>query len=77
VSVPLDRSPSTGALEHHLAAAVPAPRAQVDDVVGRSRSASGLCSRQHGVALVAQAQQQVVHPLMSCGCRPMVGSSKT
>jgi hypothetical protein len=32
---------------------------------------------EHGVALVAQLQEQPFIRSMSCGCRPTVGSSNT
>ena len=52
-----------GALEDHLAAPRAGARAEVDHVV-RDRDALGLVlDDQHGVALVAQLEQQVVHPL--------------
>ena len=54
---PLDR-----ALEHHLAAPGPGTRAEVDDVVGDLDHLGLVLDDEHRVALVAQPQQQVVHP---------------
>ena len=55
--------PVDGALEHHLAAAGAGARAEVDDVVGDRDRLRLVLHDEHGVALVAQLQQQVVHPL--------------
>ena len=55
--------PLDGALEHDLAAAGAGARAEVDDVVGDRDRLRLVLDDQHGVALVAQLQQQVVHPL--------------
>ena len=50
------------ALEDHLAARRPGTRAQVDDVVGDGDDLGLVLDDEHRVALVAQAQQQAVHP---------------
>jgi hypothetical protein len=55
---PVDR-----ALEHDLAAGGAGARAEVDDVVGDRHHLRLVLDDEHGVALVAQPQQQVVHPL--------------
>ena len=55
--------PLDGALEHHLPALAPARGPEVDDVVGDRDRLRLVLDDQHGVALVAQLQQQVVHPL--------------
>ena len=55
--------PLDGALEHHLAAGRAGARAEVDDVVGDRDRLRLVLDDEHGVALVAQLQQQVVHPL--------------
>ncbi len=52
-----------GALEDHLAAGGAGAGAEVDDVVGDRDRLGLVLDDQHGVALVAQLQQQVVHPL--------------
>ena len=55
--------PLDGALEHHLAAVGPGAWAEVDDVVGDRDRLRLVLDDEHGVALVAQLQQQLVHPL--------------
>ena len=50
------------ALEHDLAAFGPGARAKVDDVVGRFDDFGLVLDDEHGVALVAEASQQAVHP---------------
>ena len=55
--------PLDGALEHHLAAGGAGAGAEVDDVVGDRDRLRLVLDDQHGVALVAQLQQQLVHPL--------------
>ena len=55
---PLDRP-----LEHHLATGGAGAGAEVDGVVGDLDRLRLVLDDQHGVALVAQLQQQVVHPL--------------
>ena len=55
--------PVDGALEHHLAAGGAGAGAEVDDVVGDRDRLRLVLHDEHGVALVAQPQQQVVHPL--------------
>ena len=52
-----------GALEHHLAAGGAGAGAEVDDVVGDRDRLRLVLHDEHRVALVAQLQQQVVHPL--------------
>ena len=54
--------PLDGALEADRAARGTGAGAEVDDVVG-DRDRLGVLDDQHGVALVAQPPQQVVHPL--------------
>ena len=63
MSVPLARSPSTVPSKHDLAAAGAGARAEVDDVVGDRDRLRLVLDDEHGVALVPQLQQQVVHPL--------------
>ena len=63
VTVPLLRSPSTVPSKHDLAAGGTGARAEVDDVVGDLDRLRLVLHDQHGVALVAQLQQQVVHAL--------------
>ena len=60
--VPLSRGFLHGALETNGAALLPGAGAEVDDVVG-DRDGLGLCSGRHGVALVAQLEEQIVHLL--------------
>ena len=55
--------PLDGALEHHLAAGSAGAGAEIDDVVGDRDRLRLVLHDQHGVALVPQLQQQVVHPL--------------
>jgi hypothetical protein len=62
--------PLDGAFEHHLAALGAGARAEVDDVVGDLDRLRLVLDNQHGVALVAQLQQQVVHPLDVVGVQP-------
>ena len=52
-----------GALEHHLATGRAGAGAEVDDVVGDRDRLRLVLDDEHRVALVAQLQQQVVHPL--------------
>ena len=61
--VPLVAQPLDRALEADRAAAGAGARAEVDDVVGDRDRLGLVLDDEHGVALVAQAQQQVVHPL--------------
>ena len=63
VNVPLARSPSTVPSNTTSPPPVPAPRAEVDDVVGDRDRLRLVLDDEHGVALVAQLQQQVVHAL--------------
>ena len=72
MSVSLARSPSTVPSKHDLAAGGAGARAEVDDVVGDRDRLGLVLDDQHGVALVAQLQQQVVHPLR---CRAGAGRS--
>ena len=55
--------PLDGALEHHMAARRSGAGTEVDDVVGDRDRLRLVLHDQHRVALVAQLQQQVVHPL--------------
>ncbi len=55
--------PVDGALEHHLATRSAGAGAEIDDVVGDRDRLRLVLDDQHGVALVPQLQQQVVHPL--------------
>ena len=63
VSVPLARRSVDRPLEHDLASAGPGERTEVDDVVGDHDGLGLVLDDEHGVALVAELQQQVVHPL--------------
>ena len=54
--------PVDGALEHDLATARARAGAEIDDVVGDVDRLRLVLDDQHGVALVAQLQQRVVHP---------------
>ena len=65
------------AFEDHLAARRAGSWAEVDDVVGDRDRLRLVLDDEHRVALVAQLQQQVVHPLDVVGMQPDVGSSKT
>ena len=51
------------ALEHHLATGSARAGAEVDDVVGDRDRLRIVLHDEHGVALVPQPQQQVIHPL--------------
>ena len=55
--------PLHGALVDHLATGGPGAGPEVDDVVGDRDRVRVVLHDQHGVALVAQLQQQLVHPL--------------
>ena len=66
-----------GAREHDLAARRAGARAEVDDVVGDRDHLGLVLDDEHGVALVAQPLQQLVHPLDVVRVQPAVGSSKT
>ena len=61
--VPLARSPSTVPSNTTAPPAAPGARAEVDDVVGDRDRLGLVLDDEHGVALVAQLQQQLVHPL--------------
>ena len=63
MSVPLARSPSTVPSNTTSPPARARARAEVDDVVGDRDRLGLVLHDEHGVALVAQLQQQVVHPL--------------
>ena len=70
--------PVDGALEDHLAARrcpAPGPRSTTWSAIAIDLRL--VLDHEDGVALVAQPQQQVVHPLDVVGCSPIVGSSKT
>ena len=54
--------PRDGALVDHLAPGRAGARAEVDDVVGDRDRLRLVLDDEHGVALVAQLQQQLVHP---------------
>ena len=55
--------PVDAALEDDLAAGGARARAEVDDVIGDRDRLRLVLDDEHGVALVAQPQQQLVHPL--------------
>ena len=55
--------PVDGPLEHHLATGRAGAWAEIDDVVGDLDRLRLVLDDEHRVALVAQPQQQVVHPL--------------
>jgi hypothetical protein len=76
VSVPLARSASTVPSKTTSPPAAGAG-AEVDDVVGDRDRLRLVLDHEDRVALVAQPQQQVVHPLDVVGVQPIVGSSKT
>ncbi len=63
VRVSLARSPSREPSNTTSPPSVPAPRAEVDDVVGDRDRLRLVLDDEHGVALVAQLQQELVHPL--------------
>ena len=63
MSVPTCPEPLDGALEVDLAAGATRARPEVDDVVGDRDDLGLVLDDEHGVALVAQPQQQVVHAL--------------
>jgi len=58
------------ALEHHLAARRTGAGAEIDGVIGDRDRLRLVLDDQHRVALVAQLQQQVVHPLDVMGVQP-------
>ena len=69
--------PIDGALEDHLAAGSAGAGAEVDDVVG-NRDHSGLCSTTRTVLPLSRSRtSRSFIRWMSCGCSPIVGSSKT
>ena len=70
MSVRLARNPSSGALEDHLAAGGARARAEIDDVVGDRDHLRLVLDHEDGVALVAEPQQEVVHPLDVVGVQP-------
>ena len=55
--------PTYGALENHLATSGAGPGTEVDDMVGDGDRLGLVLDDEHGVALVPQLQQQLVHPL--------------
>ncbi len=57
-SEPFDRP-----LEHHLTARSACARAEVDRMIGNRDRLRLVFDHQHGVALVAQPKQQVIHPI--------------
>ena len=63
VIVSLARSPSMVPSKTDLAAAAAGAGAEVDDVVGDRDRVRVVLHDEHRVALVAQLEQQVVHPL--------------
>ena len=63
MSVPLARSPSTVPSNTTSPPAAAGARAEVDDVVGDRDRLRLVLDDEHGVALVAQPQQQLVHAL--------------
>ena len=63
VMVSLPRSPSTVPSKQTRAALGAGAGAEVDDVVGDRDRLGLVLDDEHGVALVAQLQQQLVHPL--------------
>ena len=63
VMVPLGPQPVDGALEADRAARRTGAGAEVDDVVGDRDRLRLVLDDEHGVALVPQLQQEVVHPL--------------
>ncbi|QXC61971.1 hypothetical protein KSP35_03890 [Aquihabitans sp. G128] len=61
MSVPLPPQALDGALEHHLSPVAAGPGTQIDHVVGDGDGFGLVLHEQHGVALVAQLEQQLVH----------------
>ena len=70
VMVSLPRSPSKVPSKQTAPPAVPAPGTEIDDVVGDRDGLRLVLHDQHGVALVAQLQQQGVHPFDVVGVQP-------
>ena len=68
--VSLARRPVDGALEADRATAGAGAGAEVDDVVGDRDGLRLVLDHEHGVALVAQLEQQLVHPLDVVGVQP-------
>ena len=73
VSVPLARSPSTVPSNTTCATGRTGTGAEVDDVVGDGDRLGLVLHDEHGVALVPQPQQQVVHPLDVMGVQARRG----
>ena len=63
MSVPLAAEPVESALEDHVSTAGAGARAEIDDVIGDLDHLGLVLHDEHGVALVTQLQQQVVHAL--------------
>ena len=59
-----------GALEDHFAAGSAGAGAEIDDVIGDGDRLRLVLDHEDRVALVAQPQQQVVHPLDIVGMQP-------
>ena len=76
MSVSLARKPAT-VPSNTTAAGGPGAGAEVDDVVGDGDHLGLVLDDEDGVPLVAEAEEELVHPLDVVGWRPMVGSSKT
>ena len=62
--------PIDGAFEDHLAAGGAGAWTEIDDVVGDRDRLGLVLDHEHGIALVAQPQQQAVHPLDVVGVQP-------
>ena len=62
--------PVDGSLEDHLATGRAGAWAEIDDVVGDLDRLGLVLDDEHRVALVAQSEQQVVHPLDVVGVQP-------
>ena len=62
--------PVDGPLEHHLATGSARAGAEIDGVVGDRDRLRFVLDDEHGVALVAQPEQQVVHLLDVVGMKP-------
>ena len=75
--VPLARSPSTVPSKQTVPPAVPAPGPR-STTWSAIAIASGLCSTTSTVLPLSRSRSsRSFIRWMSCGCRPMVGSSKT
>ena len=62
--------PVDGAFEDHLAAGSAGAWTEIDDVVGDRDRLGLVLDHENGIALVAQPQQQAVHPLDVVGVQP-------